>query len=139
MADNKTIHDIVEKSYGLCRMTGTFAADFYSLFLDMSPRIREKFTNTNMVNQQRLLDHGIRHLIRYFHEPDPVTAEKMEALGKSHNKAGLNVEPDLYSLWLDTLLKTVTKHDPDFGPEVESAWRAVAEHGIKTMQAMYDK
>lgn len=139
MSDNQTIRDRVEKSYGICRMTGTFAADFYEAFLAASPEVREKFINTDMQTQQRMLDHGIRHLIRYYHEPNQLTLDKMRELGKSHSTSHLNIKPALYALWLDVLLKTVAVHDPDFDPELESAWRKVAEHGIAAMQAMYDQ
>lgn len=139
MTDNKAIRDRVEKSYGACRMTGTFTSDFYSLFLGLSPRISAKFSGTNMEHQQRMLDHGIRHLIRYFHEPNAVTVEKMNALSESHSKTELNIEPDLYPFFLEALLKTVATHDPDFDTDTEEAWRMVTAHGIAAMQAVYDK
>ncbi|TAN48931.1 MAG: globin [Methylococcaceae bacterium] len=139
MSDNKAVRDLVEKSYGICRMTGSFSSDFYDLFLASSPLVREKFADTDMQTQQRMLDQGIRHLIRYFHAPSQVTLDKMQELGRSHSKSRLNIEPALYAIWLDVLLKTVAKHDPDFDDELENAWRKVAEYGITAMLAMYNQ
>lgn len=135
MTDKQATRDMVEKSYGLCRMNGGFASDFYAAFLNMSPLIREKFANTNMDTQQRMLDFGIRHLIRYFHEPSQVTIDKMQELAVSHGKGRLAIEAEWYGLWLDALLDTVKKHDPNVDQALENAWRQVAEYGIAAMLA----
>lgn len=138
MTDAAALRDQIDKSYGRCRMTGTFADDFYRRFLGSSPRIAEKFSATNMDQQKRMLDHGVRHLILFFHEPSPITAAKMLSLGESHARSALNIAPDLYPLFLDCLLGAVEENDPQFSPELDEAWRHVASHGINVMISMWD-
>lgn len=138
MTDTKSVCALVDKSFGRCRMTGTFIDDFYTEFLGSSPVVAEKFKNTDMEQQKRLLDQGIRHLILFYHEPSAITAAKMTGLGESHAKSALDIGADLYELWLAALLKTVADNDPKFDAELEAAWREVANHGIAVMLSMHD-
>lgn len=139
-ADNDQIlKEMVDKSYTRCRLTGTFIDDFYKVFLSSSPKIEEKFRKTDWETQKRMLDHGIRHLILFFHEPSPVTAEKMVQLGESHSRNRLNIEPELYDFWLSALLSTVAESDPKFNPELEEAWKTVVDRGISVMKSMHDE
>jgi hemoglobin-like flavoprotein len=133
------LKEMVDKSYMRCRLTGTFIDDFYKAFIATSPKIEEKFRKTNWETQKRMLDHGIRHLILFFHEPSPVTAEKMIQLGESHSKSRLNIEPELYDCWASALLSTVAESDPKFNPKLEAAWKTVVGHGISVMKSMYDQ
>lgn len=138
-ADNdRLLKEMVDKSYTRCRLTGTFIDDFYNAFIATSPRIAEKFRKADWEAQRRLLDHGIRHLILFFHEPSPVTAEKMIQLGESHSRSRLNIEPDLYDFWVSALISTVAESDPKFNPELDAAWKTVVERGIAVMKSMHD-
>jgi len=137
--NDRTIKEMVDKSYTRCRLTGTFIDDFYDAFVATSPKIAERFRKTDWETQKRMLDHGIRHLILFFHEPSPVTAEKMIQLGESHSRNRLNIEPELYDFWVSALLSTVAESDPKFNPELEKAWRTVVERGISVMKSMHDE
>lgn len=136
--ERKALKDLVDQSYRRCRLTGTFADDFYHRFLPMSPKISEKFAQVNWESQKRALDHGIRHLILFYFEPSAITSEKMGSVGWRHSKAVLDVEPELYDFFLTALLETVKENDEQFSPELHDAWRTVANHGINVMKSMYD-
>lgn len=81
MSDAQRLRDLVDKSYERCRMTGTFPDDFYSIFLPSSPKVTGKFASTNMIEQKKMLDHGIRHLILFYHEPNSITSARWWSLG----------------------------------------------------------
>ena len=51
--------DIVMQSYGRCCASASFFDDFYQQFLQSSPEVRAKFTNTDMPAQKLLLRQGI--------------------------------------------------------------------------------
>lgn len=138
MSNPATLRDTVDKSYARCRMTGTFADDFYLRFLGSSAKIAEKFAMTNMEQQKRMLDHGIRHLILFFHDPSAITTAKMMSLGESHAQSGMNIEPSYYAFFLDALIKTVEENDSQFNSELENAWRQVVGYGIDVMISMWD-
>lgn len=128
---------IAQDSYGRCRLASDFLPDFYQTFFGGSPKIREKFHSTDMAVQQQVLDYGLRHLIRFYHEPAPVISDRIAALGKLHAKSRLNIEPELYDLWLSALIDTLRRHDSRFDATVEQAWREVAGHGIAAMRSRY--
>ncbi len=67
-----------------------------------------------------------------------LAAEKyLESLAERHSRRGVDIKPELYSLWLDSLLMTVKGLDPKFTPKVEKAWREVMSEGIKYMNSKY--
>lgn len=128
--------DLVFQSYGRSCSNPVFFEDFYSIFINKSPIIRTMFANTNMEAQRALLRSGILWLVMHARGlPDT----KIRALGESHSKKKLNVDPALYSLWLDSLMETLHRHDPKFSAELEQIWRRTLRPSIEMIQSMYDK
>lgn len=138
VADKSTIQNIVEKSYVRCITEGRFAEDVYKTLFEISARAAEKFANTNMAQQVRLLDYGIRHFILFFHEPHEVTATTLVELSESHSKPRMDIEPELYDYWLAAVLTAVAKNDPAYEDQLAEAWHQVLSHGISVMRSMYD-
>ncbi|BBL69565.1 LuxR C-terminal-related transcriptional regulator [Methylogaea oryzae] len=130
------IQTLVDKSYVRCATTGRFASDFYQAFLNSSPLVAEKFANTDMEHQARLLDYAIRTLILFFRDPMAVTVETIRALGVLHDRQHLNIDPSLYDPWLDALLAAVEKNDPDFNRQLANAWGQVVRHGVAAMRSV---
>ena len=98
--------DIVMQSYGRCCASNGFFDTFYLHFLTCSAEVRAKFADTDMTAQKQLLRHGILNLVMHARGmPDT----KLRALGCSHARGGLDIRPELYSLWLDALLKAMSE------------------------------
>ncbi|MBF7730946.1 globin [Pseudomonas sp. N040] len=126
--------DLVMQSYGRCCASATFFDDFYRHFLASSPEIRERFAQTDMPAQKQLLRQGILNLVMFARGmPDT----KLRALGQSHSRAGLNIRPELYSLWLDALMLTIAEHDKQYDDKVRLAWREVLNKGVDVIKAGY--
>lgn len=126
--------DRVFQSYGRCCKEELFFADFYDRFMGSSTEIRAMFVDTDMKQQRHLLRNGIMQLILHARGmPDT----KLRALGKSHSRGGYNIRPDMYGVWLDALLDTVRKHDPDYSEEVGVAWRRALQPGIELIRSAY--
>lgn len=121
-------------SYGRCCASPAFFDDFYQRFLASSPRVREKFAHTDMAAQQLLLRHGIMNLVLVARG---MPATRLRQLGESHCRARLDIGPELYDLWVDCLLATLTQHDPDFSAALRQEWRDVLETGIAVMRSHY--
>ncbi|AMR65824.1 MULTISPECIES: globin [Pseudomonadaceae] len=126
--------DLVMQSYGRCCASPTFFDDFYRSFLDSSPQIRAKFAETDMPAQKLLLRQGILNLVMYARG---MSDSKLRALGESHSRGRLDIRPELYDLWLDALLLTVSGHDKQFNESIRNAWREVLNKGISVIKAGY--
>ncbi|TRX74256.1 globin [Pseudomonas mangiferae] len=126
--------DRVMQSYGRCCASTDFFDDFYRHFLASSPQVREKFLNTDMKAQKQLLRQGILNLVMYARGmPDT----KLRALGCSHARGALDIRPELYDLWLDALVQTISEHDKQFDTETRVAWREVLAKGINIIKSHY--
>lgn len=126
--------DLVFQSYGRCCNKEEFFIDFYDFFMSSSAVIKERFLHTDMPAQRHLLRNGILQLILHARGmPD----RKLKALGESHDRSHYNIKPEWYSLWLDSLMKAVQKHDPQFTQELEDAWRDVITPGIEVIRGAY--
>ena len=126
----------VNRSYGQCCTSKGFFDDFYDNFLASSPKIAGMFAGTEMTRQKQLLRAGIGHLIMAY-QGNPMSIMKLEKIGASHDREHINVAPKMYPLWKNALLKTVSKHDPEFNDDVRKAWVQVIDKGIATIVAKY--
>ena len=126
--------DLVMQSYGRCCASSGFFDSFYQYFLASSPEIRDKFAHTNMPAQKQLLRQGILNLVMYARG---MSDSKLRALGESHSRGRLDIRPELYDLWLDALLLTVSGHDKQFNESIRNAWREVLNKGISVIKAGY--
>ena len=43
---------------------------------------------------------------------------KLRALGESHSRQRLDIRPELYDLWLDALLLTISEHDKECDADI---------------------
>lgn len=126
--------NLVMQSFGRCCASATFFDSFYDTFLASSPLIREKFINTDMAAQKLLLRQGILNLVMHARGmPDT----KLRALGESHSRGSMNIRPEMYDLWVDALLSTISGHDKDSNAEVLQAWREILNKGIAVIKAGY--
>jgi len=110
-----------------------FFGDFYDRLLGSSPPIKEKFARTDMRRQQQVLRGSFFHLLNYYYT-QPTCNEVMEGLIESHGPRGYNVSPEMYEMWLETMVETARRHDPEYSPEIESAWREVFSAGINRLK-----
>lgn len=125
---------LVMQSYGRCCASATFFDTFYKNFLASSPAIRERFVNTDLTAQKHLLRAGILNLVLYARGmPDT----KLRALGQSHSRMALDIKPELYDLWIESLIQAVKEHDSDAGDAELSAWREVLNKGINVIKSLY--
>ncbi|MCB1174345.1 MAG: hypothetical protein KDK39_12305 [Leptospiraceae bacterium] len=127
---------IVRESYGRCAMQATFFEDFYETFMRSSPEIMPFFDKTNMAKQRQLLREGISFMI-LFADNNAGGEMAIEHIGKIHDVKHVNVRPELYPLWINSLLECIGKHDKHHNEEIRDAWKAVLDIGIRRFIAMY--
>ena len=89
-----------------------------------------------MQRQNELIRQGVEQLIDFAAGSD-VAQQELRRLGKSHGRSGLNVAPELYSVWVNTLMDTVRIHDSEANDNIEAAWRLALSRGIDLMTSLY--
>ena len=126
----KDIFDQVIASYHRCRQSGEFFDTFYEVFLRKSPEISLKFARTDFARQKLMLKESLLEMLNYYCGIESV-GEEIERLGKLHHQ--LEVRPEHYGLWLDSLCESVERHDPEYSVELVEKWREAMQPGIALM------
>ena len=129
-----TIH-IAEESYRRCQSEPFFRA-FYRTLLASNETIRTMFARTDFDRQIKLLQHSIGLLFVYAKRRNPAILERIAA---RHGRRDVNVAPELYPLFVESLMATVKEFDPHYGSEVEQAWRMAIAPGIEFMSGWYTR
>jgi len=105
---------------------------FYRHFAGASPEVADKFNDTDMARQREMLRLSLDHMV-YF-AIDKEETEEIARVAGLHDKSNADIPSQLYDLWLDSLLETVSQFDPDYSPAVEAAWRQVLIPAIDYMK-----
>ncbi len=125
-------HESLER----CQRRGGVISRFYEIFLMSSDDVVEKFRDTDMVTQERMLMASL-HLMMLGHDDQIEGKVHYERLAKLHDREHLDIRPELYDLWLDGLIRSVSESDPEFSDDVENAWREMMAPGVRYMKAHY--
>lgn len=131
----QSTHATVQQSYSRCLRSDDFFGRFYEILHSSHPDVPPMFAGTEMSRQHRLLQHGIGLLLSYGNRPDDVLLERIAA---RHSASGLNILPDMYPLFVSSLIEAVSGADPQFDETIEEAWREAVAPGINFMMSKYD-
>jgi hemoglobin-like flavoprotein len=129
--------EIFDDSLRRCTSDKRFFDRFYERFLASSPRVREKFANTDFVRQKRALKASLHLILMAAQDPEKGPDFYLREVAERHSSAQLDIGAELYDLWLDSLLASVRETDPEYGPEVEQAWESAMGIGIRFLCARY--
>jgi len=125
-----------EASIGRCLAAGDFVRAFYVRFLRSSPDVARRFEHTDFEKQHRMLKNSLYSMAIFAMDlPDGVA--HLEWIAERHSRRGLDIAPELYALWLDTLVQTARDFDAEFDDGVELAWRSLLGAGIARMVEAY--
>jgi hemoglobin-like flavoprotein len=127
---------IARASYERCSTAADFFAAFYARFFELRPEAKPLFANTAFERQHKLLRHAIGLLLSF-----PGQAEKepniLARVAERHSRRELGIDASHYPPFLESLIDTVKRYDPQFTPAVEQAWRATLAPGFAYMQSRY--
>lgn len=113
-----------------------FLTRFYETFIGHSPAIAAHFEGTDMERQKDMLAQSIHEMVEF--STTRVASERLRRVASRHNRKERDVPPDLYEVWLDSLIATAREFDVKFNDELELAWRVVLSPGIAYMKFRYD-
>jgi len=128
--------ELFNDSLETCTSHPAFLDQFYDYFINASPEIAEKFAHTDIENQKHVLHLSLYTLLMEL-QGNPEADDYLKHIAERHSHNDLDIKPELYTIWLDCLLKTARIFDPEFTDEVEQAWQHVLQKGIDFMIAHY--
>jgi hypothetical protein len=125
-------HDSLER----CRQGGGFLDRFYDLFVQSSEEVAAKFRETDFRRQKRVLMASLYSMM-LSGEGHPEGLAHLRRIAILHDREHHAIRPELYDLWLDSLIRAVGECDPEFAPEIERVWRKLLLPGLSLMKAAY--
>jgi len=134
---NEGDSDSVRQSFSRCTLTDGFLVTFYEILASSSDEIRGRFAHTDMPRQRRLLKEALVYLISY-PTGNAFAQSRVNELGNSHSRTNLNIRPEWYTIWVDSLMQAIRRYDAMYSPELDAAWRRVLAPGIAAMKSHYD-
>jgi len=126
----KDLFDKVVASYHRSRQSGVLFDTFYEIFLRKSPEIASKFAHTDFARQKLMLKQSLLEMLNYYCGIESVRQE-IERIGNLHRQ--LEIRPEHYELWLDSLCEAVARHNPEYRAELGELWREAMRPGIALM------
>lgn len=121
-----------------CLAVPGFMDRFYERFVASSDEVRDKFRNTDLKRQTRMVADSLYVLaVAAEGEEHSPARLSLPGLAERHSRRDLDIRPELYDVWLECLLETARADDPELTPEVEAAWRATLVWGIDYMRSRY--
>jgi len=124
---------LVEESLHRCQSEAFFQA-FYQRLLSSHDSFPAMFVGTDFQRQNKLLQHGIGLLFIYAKRANPNILDRIAA---RHSHGDIDLRPEMYSYFVDSLVGTVKLFDPQFTPALDAAWRAAVAPGIAFMASRY--
>lgn len=130
----------VKQSLGRCLLNKAPGKDFLDAFYDellaIDPRIKPLFAQTDMAKQKELLKQGLTMLVMYSSGVG-LAKTSIKHLAVKHDREHLNIDPGMYRLWVESLLRCIRKYDLKYDAALGKAWREVVEPGISAMKQEY--
>jgi hemoglobin-like flavoprotein len=130
--------DVFRRSLHRCLGDPSFIESFYERFVGSSEEIREKFKNTEMKRQVRMLEDSLFVLaVAVQSGAGSPSRGALPGIAERHSSRDLDIKPEMYNVWLEGLVETASHYDPEFTPEIEAAWRSTLAAGIEYMRSRY--
>ena len=136
MSEQATPKQTFIDSLERCKADESFIPSFYERFLECSDEIKFKFRLTNFEKQNEMLLHSLE-LSADATLGKPKALEEIHLRGVSHDREHLDIKPELYEFWLDSLIETAKRIDEQWDDDVEASWRSILGHVITVMVRMY--
>jgi hemoglobin-like flavoprotein len=127
---DQQVIELFDQSLQRCNANPKFLDRFYERFLDSSPKVRQKFANTDFVRQKRVLRASFYLILLAAEDEEKGSERYLKELAVRHSSENLDIGSELYDLWLDSLLETVRECDSAFDSKVEEAWERMMGVGI---------
>ena len=110
----------------------TVIDQFYLIFLDRHPDVREHFVDVNIQHQATLLTMALIMLECHYSNSYPATEQYLRILGHRHHVRG--IAPELYPKFRDCLIETLQQfHGHEWDEPLEIQWRNAIDRAVDKM------
>jgi len=113
-----------------------FIEIFYEIFMATDADIRQMFAKTEFERQKKLLRKALLSAVT-FAAGGEVARQRLALIRESHNRAHMNVHPEWYPLWVDSLVQAVARCDADYSPQLDQEWRLVLQPAVDFIRSGY--
>ena len=128
--------DAFLQSVKRCAAHDGFIPAFYERFLASSDVIRDMFRDTDFEKQNQMLLRSLE-LSAGATAGEPEALREIQERAVTHDRDHLNVHPDHYALWLDSIISTAGEFDPEWNKDLQAAWQTILGHVIRHMTRKY--
>jgi hemoglobin-like flavoprotein len=130
--------EVFRASLKRCLAKPEFLLDFYGIFMASSDEVRQKFQNTDLKRQTEILADSLWVMANVAASAkDSAAWDSLPRLAEKHDRAHLDIRPELYDVWLNALVETARRHDPLFTAKIESDWRETLAVGIDYLRTRH--
>lgn len=109
---------------------------FYDKFLSSSEEVADKFAATDLRRQKNMLKASL-YLTMTAIVQRREDLSFLEPVAERHDRRHLDIRPELYDLWLDSLVEAVRLCDPQVDRQVTLVWRRALAKAIDFCTARY--
>lgn len=97
------------------------------------------FADTDFDRQKEIINESLNFVLIYAKDPNNVVAKKkLDKIGEIHSRHRVNVRPDMYKYWIDSLMQTIQEFEKDnYTMELEKNWRAALSPAIELLKSRY--
>ena len=113
-----------------------FVERFYNVFLDSRPEIASLFKHTDFAAQEEQLKAAI-HMAIQFPAGDKSACDALSRIRESHNRNHMQIKPEYYIHWLNSLVATIAEYDSEFDDELEGDWRRILQTSLNYIKEGY--
>lgn len=121
-----------------CLGSDGFVDRFYTILKARSPEAAAKFAGTDMAAQRRKLTASL-YMTMMLDERSPEGRVHFERMAQLHSRAALDIKPELYDVWAESLVEAAREYDEHFDEEIERSWRHLLAPAIEFMKGRYER
>ena len=125
---------MIRLSLGRCKLQEAFSERFYEIFLASDTRIAQMFARADPQRRLGFLRHAVNLAVLYA-SGKPTGQSGLRRVRASHGSGGMQVDHRFYDLWIDSLVQAIAETDPEFGADLEAAWRRTLAVGVRYLLA----
>lgn len=125
---------LAKASYQRAQQATDFFYAFYQTFFEACPAAQPMFGKTDFPRQHQLLQHAIGLLLS-FHGHQQREPNLLTRVALRHGREELQIDPAHYVPFIEALIGTVRRFDPEFSADTEQAWRTATADGVAYMKS----
>ncbi len=119
-----------------CTSKPCFIPDFYERFLASSKEIQKRFENTPFEHQNKMLLRSLSLSVKACNGESKALADLRDR-ARTHDRHHMNIKPEFYNLWLESLMISASKFDDEWCDTTERAWRKILGFVINRLKRQY--